>query len=229
MPGFVTAQPPRREDRSHAQPRAGASSAPSMASMARTGLSGRLERRPQGGVEPARTCPALRWKISRRAVVGIQCRPATKLPGRTPRRDKLSQRGPRADADQTGPEAASRRTGCTKPRRSGGGGSWAEAASGREKGQRPSAPSKPHQRRHERYAGPRTWLPAQVLRRLRRTVSEPPALPLGRAGRKGGGRSGWTMSAKLIGASGNETAGASRPPPVGSTRTPPSRWSPTDG
>ena len=229
MPGFVTAQPPRREDRSHAQPRAGASSAPSMASMARTGLSGRLERRPQGGVEPARTCPALRWTISRRAVVGIQCRTATKPAVRTPRRDKLSQRGPRADADQTGPEAASRRTGCTEPRRSGGGGSGAEAASGREKGQRPSAPSKPHQRRHERYAGPRTWLPAEVLSRLRLPCRNRQPSLWGRAGRKGGGRSGWTMSAKPTGAIGNETAGASRPPPVGSTRTPPSRWPPTGG
>src|ERR1700722_10810031 len=102
MPGFVTAQPPRREDRSHAQPRTGASSAPSMASTARTGLSGRLERRPQGGVEPARTCPALRWKISRRAVVGVQCRAATKLPARTLRRDELSRPELRAGADDTG-------------------------------------------------------------------------------------------------------------------------------
>ena len=46
MPGLVTAQPPRREDRSHAQPRVGASSAPSMASMARTGLE-----RPRSGAE----------------------------------------------------------------------------------------------------------------------------------------------------------------------------------
>lgn len=37
MPGFVMAQPPRKEDRSHAQPRAGLLG-PSMASMARTGL-----------------------------------------------------------------------------------------------------------------------------------------------------------------------------------------------
>jgi hypothetical protein len=107
MPGFVTAQPPRREDRNHAQPRAGASSAPSMASMARTGLSGRLERRPKGGVEPARPCPALRWKISRRAVVGIwpslpHCRPAS-------RSHVVSRRiiaiGTTADADQTRPDS----------------------------------------------------------------------------------------------------------------------------
>ena len=99
--------------------------------MARTGLSGRLERRPQGGVEPARTCPALRWKISRRVVVGIECRAAATPPIRTPRRDELSRPGPRAGADHTGPEAASRRTGYTKPqpRPSGGGGNWAEAAS----------------------------------------------------------------------------------------------------
>ena len=66
MPGLVTAQPPRREDRSHAQPRTGASSAPSMASMARTGLE-RPRSGAEGGVEPARSCSALYWQISRRA------------------------------------------------------------------------------------------------------------------------------------------------------------------
>ena len=67
MPGFVTAQPPRKEDRSHAQPSAGLLG-PSMASMARTGLEWPRLRGAEGGVEPARPCPALHSKISRRAV-----------------------------------------------------------------------------------------------------------------------------------------------------------------
>jgi hypothetical protein len=65
MPGFVVAQPPLQEDRSHAQPRAGPFSGLSMASMARTGLEWpRSVRGAEGGVEPARSCPALHSKIS---------------------------------------------------------------------------------------------------------------------------------------------------------------------
>ena len=43
--------------------------APSMASMARTGLE-RPRSGAEGGVEPARPCPALHWAFSRRAISG---------------------------------------------------------------------------------------------------------------------------------------------------------------
>jgi hypothetical protein len=69
-------------------------------------------------------------------VVGVQCRAVTKLPARTLRRDELSRPELLAGADDTGPAAASRGTGL----RAGGGGSGPEAASGREKGQRPRLP-----------------------------------------------------------------------------------------
>ena len=63
----MPSQPPRNEDRSHALTRAGAL-APSMASMARTGVE-----RPRSGaggvVEPARSRPALHSNSSRRACV----------------------------------------------------------------------------------------------------------------------------------------------------------------
>ena len=54
----MTAQPPRREDRSHAEPRARRLRL-SMASMARTGLERPRLRGAEGGVEPARTLPGL--------------------------------------------------------------------------------------------------------------------------------------------------------------------------
>ena len=64
----MTAQPPRREDRSHAQPRAGLLQAEhGEHGEDRTGAAALLGAGAEGGVEPARPCPALHLKISRRA------------------------------------------------------------------------------------------------------------------------------------------------------------------